>query len=196
MGKYLTPKVTAFVAGCLLGGGVMWLACFGRLRPTAASGHASDTQDSLQRELLAQLKEANEHRAWLEASASHYTMVGSFPSDVETVRSQLELYRVEHSQYPNGLTSDVIRVGQKLKIPFAAKAAVEKPTTPAQAPEPAAPVPAEATVHVVAPGETLYGLARKYYGDAKQMSRIREANPDADLDNLPVGCRLIIPRAD
>jgi nucleoid-associated protein YgaU len=58
---------------------------------------------------------------------------------------------------------------------------------------PAAP-PSE-HVHTLQRGETLFSLARKYYGDQRQWRRIYQANRTRILDpqKLPVGMKLIIP---
>jgi nucleoid-associated protein YgaU len=50
-------------------------------------------------------------------------------------------------------------------------------------------------VHVMQPGQTLYRLAVKYYGDGKQWPRIRDANTEriSDPRTIPVGTKLIIP---
>jgi len=44
-------------------------------------------------------------------------------------------------------------------------------------------------------GDTLYGLARRYYGDGKLWTRIAEANRDKfrDVTAIPVGTVLVIP---
>ncbi len=49
--------------------------------------------------------------------------------------------------------------------------------------------------HVVQRGETLWAIARKYYGDGRQWRKIYAANRNrvADVNDLPVGIKLIIP---
>lgn len=47
--------------------------------------------------------------------------------------------------------------------------------------------------HVVAAGDTLWDLAKTYYGDATMWSKIAEANPSANASNLEVGSTLSIP---
>lgn len=55
-------------------------------------------------------------------------------------------------------------------------------------------VPVEAvTVHVIKPGDTLGHIAQRYYGSARQWSRIADANPNVDVDSLRVGQKLKIP---
>ncbi|HEV7241069.1 MAG TPA: LysM peptidoglycan-binding domain-containing protein [Thermoanaerobaculia bacterium] len=82
------------------------------------------------------------------------------------------------------------------------KIAIEQPTpqaagaAPAGAkPAAAAPAAAEARVHTVVSGDTLSGLAKKYYGDASKYNRIFEANRDQlnDPDKIKVGQKLKIP---
>ncbi len=50
-------------------------------------------------------------------------------------------------------------------------------------------------VHTVQPGETLYGIIKKYYGDGRYYRRIWVANRKrlTDPRHLRVGMRLIIP---
>lgn len=50
-------------------------------------------------------------------------------------------------------------------------------------------------VHVVKRGDSLYQLARQYYGDYRQWKTIYEANRSRlpNADTLPVGTKLIIP---
>lgn len=54
---------------------------------------------------------------------------------------------------------------------------------------------AAARRHVVKEGDTLFGLARTYYGDADQFGLIYEANRGVlrEPDPLPVGAELVIP---
>ena len=47
--------------------------------------------------------------------------------------------------------------------------------------------------HIVEPGETLYGIARHYYGDKRAARRIIEANHIPDSDCITVGQKLRIP---
>lgn len=50
-------------------------------------------------------------------------------------------------------------------------------------------------MHVVAKGDTLFGLARQYYGDQRRWRDIYEANRStlADPNQIRVGQRLVIP---
>jgi nucleoid-associated protein YgaU len=50
--------------------------------------------------------------------------------------------------------------------------------------------------HDVVAGDTLSGIAKKYYGDASQYQRIFEANRDqlSDPDKIRVGQKLKVPR--
>ena len=49
--------------------------------------------------------------------------------------------------------------------------------------------------YTVKKGDTLYSLARRFYGDGKLWTRIADANRDQikDVKNLPVGAVLVIP---
>lgn len=52
-----------------------------------------------------------------------------------------------------------------------------------------------AQTHKVVPGDTLFSLAKKYYGDTNQYRRIYYANRNriSNPRNIPVGMKLIIP---
>lgn len=73
-------------------------------------------------------------------------------------------------------------------LPTAAADSGTAPTTPAPA------IPGVRT-HVVQPGETLWGISQKYYGDGKGWHRIFSANRNRihDARDVPVGTKLIIP---
>jgi 5'-nucleotidase / UDP-sugar diphosphatase len=55
--------------------------------------------------------------------------------------------------------------------------------------------PAGSRTHVVRKGDTLYSLARQYYGDAAQWKRIFQANGDRipNKDQIRIGQELAIP---
>jgi 5'-nucleotidase len=59
------------------------------------------------------------------------------------------------------------------------------------------PAPAEPAAgprkHVVAAKDTLYALAKTYYGDSKQWPKIVAANPGLVPEKMPVGKTIIIP---
>lgn len=66
---------------------------------------------------------------------------------------------------------------------------------PAEAPLPAAPAPDEAW-HEVVSGDTLSGLAKKYYGKGGLYMKIFEANKDqlSDPNLIKIGQKLRIPK--
>lgn len=49
--------------------------------------------------------------------------------------------------------------------------------------------------HTIVYGDTLWGIAKRYYGDGSQYTKIVEANKDkvSDPNNVPVGTVLVIP---
>jgi nucleoid-associated protein YgaU len=65
-------------------------------------------------------------------------------------------------------------------------------TPPTQTPTPA---PQQERIHVVAAGDTLTGIAQKYYGDASKWNKIFEANRDIlpSSNSLQIGQKLKIP---
>lgn len=50
--------------------------------------------------------------------------------------------------------------------------------------------------HKVQSGETLYSIAKQFYGDGKLVQRLIEANGIEDVSMLPAGSELIIPAPD
>jgi LysM repeat protein len=76
----------------------------------------------------------------------------------------------------------------------AVKSAPAQPAPPTSAAKPVAAAPA-ARQHVVAEGDTLSKIARRYYGTSDRWPEILEANRDVlrDARNLPVGASLRIP---
>jgi len=77
--------------------------------------------------------------------------------------------------------------------PAPAEVAAPAPETPAQRRgwQPKAPQ----QTYTMKPGDTLYTLARRFYGDGKLWTKILEANKDKirDLYDIPIGTVLTIP---
>lgn len=103
----------------------------------------------------------------------------------------------------NGLKSDALRIGQKLRIPIEGAASallpkeakkevakLESKPTPTKSPaKSAAKLPAVAGKYTVKSGDTFYGIARQY-----QMSEatLQAANPKAEPTRLQIGQVLVI----
>ncbi|MCE9590402.1 MAG: LysM peptidoglycan-binding domain-containing protein [Planctomycetes bacterium] len=80
-----------------------------------------------------------------------------------------------------------------------------EPAAPVAAPAPApAPVPVPAETYAPAPaagarsytvkkGDTLYGIARREYGDARKVKDIIAANPGLDPNKIKVGQKINLP---
>lgn len=62
-------------------------------------------------------------------------------------------------------------------------------------PLPPPPPPPPSRGYVIQPGDTLIKLAERFYGDWSQWTRIRDANPGIDPDNLQIGQTINIPMA-
>lgn len=74
----------------------------------------------------------------------------------------------------------------------------ETPTVEVEKPVPAVPaVPAQTSgeTYTMKRGDTLYSLAKRFYGDGKLWTRIADANKDKvrDVTGIPVGTVLAIP---
>ena len=126
---------------------------------------------------------------------------GQFPDSTIDARLDNEVVTL------TGRTADI---QTKTKIMAAFNEAVETKNTinqiaieqkPATAAPAANPKPAGVTLaseprtHEVAAGDTLTGMAQRYYGDASQFRKIFEANRDqlSDPDKIKVGQKLKIP---
>ncbi len=114
MNKNTGLWLTTFVTGCLFGAGAMWLIRSGGSGPSAAAARevsqSLSQQAQAHRELTAILKRITSlFDRVTECEPSADAREASMVSDLQTVRSQLELYRVEHGAYPNGVTSEAWR---------------------------------------------------------------------------------------
>ncbi|MBM4019995.1 MAG: LysM peptidoglycan-binding domain-containing protein [Planctomycetes bacterium] len=78
------------------------------------------------------------------------------------------------------------------------KAPVERPAferPPADKPAPEPAPPAVPQTYTIKAGDTLYTLAKRFYGDGKLWTRIADANKDKikDVSHIPIGTVLAIP---
>lgn len=53
--------------------------------------------------------------------------------------------------------------------------------------------PSAMRMHEIQPGERLWDIARKYYGSGAKWTKIRDANPGVNPENLKLGAKLLIP---
>lgn len=127
---------------------------------------------------------------------------GQFPDSTIDARLDNEVVTL------TGRTADI---QTKTKIMAAFNEAVEtkntinqiaiehKPATAAPAAQPKKPagmsLASEPRTHEVAAGDTLTGMAQRYYGNASQFRKIFDANRDqlSDPDKIKVGQKLKIP---
>lgn len=67
-----------------------------------------------------------------------------------------------------------------------------KPNDPVKYPNPACITDRPQRFHIIAPGDTLYGISRQY---GVRLSQLMMCNPEIDPYNLQIGTRLTIPAA-
>ncbi len=79
-------------------------------------------------------------------------------------------------------------VGSRLSIP---PVPVQPPVSGVSA-YPSSVLP-ERSVHIIKKGDTLSGIARRFYGSTEAWDAIARANPGVDPDRLLVGMRLALP---
>ena len=97
---------------------------------------------------------------------------------------------------------DTMRIGTKLRIPAAGASATNESTVASRSSSSGGTTTTTASkatssgsggTHVVAKGETLSSIARRYYGDSKYWKSILKANPKVKAETLAVGTKLSIP---
>jgi len=124
------------------------------------------------------------------AATGHWTWDGGSPVTVtqgESIEAIARRYGVPVSAIlqTNGFSSEAsIRPGQRLVIPRYVSG-----SAPVRAPAAAAPAATEG-VHIVAAGESLMGISRKYGVTLSALARANKIQPYAPLS---VGDRLVIP---
>ncbi|MFA6962107.1 MAG: LysM peptidoglycan-binding domain-containing protein [Opitutaceae bacterium] len=143
---------------------------------------ARKTVDNATTELVATRDQLRQTQAQSAASAveaqqlkTRLALVGSLPSS--TVPSR-----------PGPIPSISINLPTTTVVPVAPPAPVTPPPAPVAA-------VAEPRVHTVAPGDTLSGISKKYYGTATRWNDILQANKAAirNPDALALGTKLRIP---
>ncbi len=130
--------------------------------------------------------------------AGHWTWDGGSPVTVgsgETVEMIADKYGVPASAIlqTNGIGNAAsIRPGQRLVIPRYVSAAASQPVAPRVAASPAAAsaAPADENVHVVAPGESLIGIARRNRMSLTALARANNIQPHTKLN---IGDRIMVP---
>jgi 5'-nucleotidase / UDP-sugar diphosphatase len=95
-----------------------------------------------------------------------------------------------------GLEARSLQIGQILRLPEGAAPATEEVDAVPSAKQPTAAPAAPLAIHRIAQGDSLYELARRYYGDASRWELIRDANPaiqSGGARELRLDSELIIP---
>jgi nucleoid-associated protein YgaU len=90
----------------------------------------------------------------------------------------------------NAIPAEELHVGQTIKLPSKDAGAA---TAPAPTPGASEPSTGSGRVHVVASGDTLAEISKKYFGTTTRWKDIVKANPGIDPEGLKVGQKLTIP---
>ena len=90
----------------------------------------------------------------------------------------------------NGIPAEELHAGQTIKLPT--KEATATATAPTTGSEPA-PGAGNGHVHIVAAGDTLAEISKKYFGTTTKWKEIVKANPGVDPEALKVGQKLNLP---
>jgi len=96
---------------------------------------------------------------------------------------------------PGGTLSPAVTTTAPAATPTPLVALPPRRETPAPSLALPAAVPAVAVPqkHTIAEGDSMWGIAEKYYGDGHLWPRIKAANPGVDENRLLVGTTLVIP---
>lgn len=106
--------------------------------------------------------------------------------ELGSVKYTADILRLNPDLNPNNL-----KLGQEIKLPARSELA------PVATAAPSAPAVAGETTHVVAAGDTLWGLAERYLGNGTRSGEIVAANPDKLKGRdamLTIGMKLRIPK--
>lgn len=117
-----------------------------------------------------------------------------FGPDLADVTADYIAAHSPYKPYTDGRVSEVAASGTT--APAASEPGTATPAAPAAAPvaeAPAAPAPNTPTSHVIASGDTLWDLAKQFYGDGTLWKKISEANGTPTPRHLTIGKELQIP---
>lgn len=82
-----------------------------------------------------------------------------------------------------------LQIGEELTIPLLPEFAATEPVNASGTPP---------TTHIMQPGDTLYSLSVRYYGDGNGVDRILEANSSRNLNvsSIQIGQKITIPKLE
>lgn len=124
----------------------------------------------------------------------HQVQVGETLSGIalKYLGSSQRYYEIYEANQDQLSTPDAVKVGMALRIPDpAARTVVVVPAASEDDPQPTLAFPLK---HTIRPGDTLEGISRRYYGEARFVPEIRTANPMlANPQKLTVGQVLELP---
>ncbi len=129
---------------------------------------------------------AGEHLYKLKAGDSYYTIA---KRELGNASRWKELEKL------NGIPPEELHAGQTIKLPVKEGAGAPQPGL---APAPPAgvaenPGAGDGRTHVVAKGETLAEISKKYFGTTTKWKEIVKLNPGVDPEALKVGQKLTLP---
>jgi LysM repeat protein len=188
---------------------------------TAATGQLADVQDKLAtslRSFTVVQDENNQLKASLDKLTSDNTSLGqqldaakasiaalqvqaALTSQIEPLRNELRQAQDEKNQL--AAENEMLKTRMSVQAPGPGSTrpiplrpgtpqavSAAQPPPPAPAPPPAAPAP---KTYVVAEGDTLTKISRKFYGTSSRWADILKANHGVNENSLVVGSTLTIP---
>jgi LysM repeat protein len=186
--------------------------------PEAATGQLADLQDKLAtslRSFTVVQDENSQLKASLDKLTGDNTSLGqqldaakasittlqaqaALTSQIEPLRNELRQAQDENNQLATENEALKTRLAVQAPGPGAARPMPMRPGTPqalsaAQPPPPAAPPPPAPKTYVVAEGDTLTKISRKFYGTSSRWEDILKANQGVNENSLVVGSTLTIP---
>ena len=142
----------------------------------------------------AEASESNPAPVFEEIPGEVYPTSADILIEPETMPSNNTISEQPSTEFTGQTETLVEEDGSQEQISKQPETVFEQPETEIESPaaEPVQ-VPADAILHIVEDGETLYGICLKYYHNVNNLSQILEWNKLSDENHLSVGQELFLP---